>query len=321
MCDFEEERPDDGFDERFRKFQNLIHFTSPYMSLGSKKGFTDDQTCKSITRKKTQGGGKCRTKITPLIKERESPSQEARVHVIRERAEADECVSERFRGKLAELADVITSSRSFISADTITSYAEKFISDYGVKIPKGKDKGSLTLLYCIIMSCRLNGIFMDLHLLAIDLEISLKDIVTTINESLPPITTTDPIQRKLLSIIITSPRTLLSVEFSERMIQTVRDFPGEKKLEVADTDVKRYEENCRGLFAMLENDISSDHDRQFCVTPDKIYIYGMFDMIREKAGQVTERVISDYLSSRFMTPRVTVEKMKRLVVKCRASQC
>jgi hypothetical protein len=319
MCDFDinSSGSDDQFNSRFRKFQDLVQFASPYIGFGEKSRSPKDASVKS-TRVRNPPSTRIRTKITPLIKERQEEGPDSRSHPSRVSAELEGGLNERSRGKLNELVEGIVSYRPSLSADSLVGYVEKFIENYKVKIPKGKDRAALTLLYCIIMSSRLHNIYLDIHLLAINLDVPLKNIAAVINENAPPITTTDPLQRRLLDVIVNSSRDALAEEFSETMIRVVSGFPVEPRIDVSEGDVYKYKKNCQSLFSMLESDIGCDYDRQFCVTPDKVYIYAIFDVIREKVKTVTERVICDYLSSKFMIPRVTVEKMKRLIVKCRS---
>jgi hypothetical protein len=321
MCDFDSYSSDaeDRFNSRFKKFQDLVHMASPYIGLGAKNALSKDSSTK-IPRPKTLPSTRNRTKITPLIKERTNEGQETRQRVSQAVAEADGFLNERTRNKLTEMADTIVLTRNFLTVDMITTWTEKFIEDYKVKVPKGKERAVLILIYCIIMACRLNGIFLDVHLLAINLDVPVKNIMATINENVPPITTKCDLHKRLLGVVINSSRNALAEEFAGMMVRVVSAFPSEPPVQVTEEDVQKYKKNCISLFTMLESDVSCDYDRQFCVTPDKVYIYGIFDVVREKVRSVTERVICDYLSSKFMIPRVTIEKMKRLVVKCRSSQ-
>lgn len=315
-CEFEAETPNTNFNDRFRNYQNLIQRSSPYVGLESR--IRDAPGCAIRTKKCSV---KTRAKITPIVKLRTEDEKELEVKKPSRvpLGLPEGVLHDRVKEKLGELIDKIVITRPFTHALDMGRWVDCFVKDYCIKIPKGKEKLTYVLVYCILMSCRLNGVFLDLHLISIDLDLPLKCIVSAIQDHVPPITSKDPLHINLVTAMIDPGRDSLMTEYVHTMKRVVGSFSSSELQGVSTEDEVSYEKNCRSVFNMLEADVSCDYERQFCVTPDKVYIYGIFDIIREKNKTVTERMICDYLSSKFMIPRVTVEKMKRLVVKCRAT--
>ena len=318
-----EEKSINKFTNRFQTFQNVVKFSSPF---SMKQTSVNSTNSVSTTMKKLSA--KTKTRITPIIKEK-SPNGESeqgkKTKTVVNLPEGT--MNSRVRENLDELLDNTIEKRlpPSIKVEEIRKYVIEFASTYRVRFPKSRDKITLVLLFCIIMSCRLNDLYFDVHLLSIELGIPYKNIVDTINDNLPPITSKDPAHKRLISMIIDIPRTKLLDDYCQVMKTVVEEFKsidttGDKDYQplVVDSKViEEYRSNCIQIFDMLEKDISCEYERQFCVTPDKVYIYGIFDIIRQKRRTITERSICDYLSLKFQIPRVTVEKMKRLVVKCK----
>lgn len=327
----EEERNISKFTNRFQTFQNVVKFSSPFI-IKQRPSSTHSSSLSSSTiivptTKKLSA--KSKTRITPIIKEKPTNGAGEQTRKIKVDSPPDGTMSSRVRDHLDDLLEsVIINRRSpALDPEEIRKMVTEFALTYRVKFPKSRDKIVLVLLFCIIMSCRLNDIYFDVHLLSIELNIPYKNIVDTINENLPPITSKDPDHRKLISAVVDIPRTKLLDDYCQVMKKVVEEFKVEvkdgnssnspEKLQVDSVVIEEYRTNCIQIFDMLEQDISCEYERQFCVTPDKVYIYGIFDIIRQKTKSITERSICDYLSNKFQIPRVTVEKMKRLVVKCR----
>jgi hypothetical protein len=305
------------FNDKFHMYQRLIQKSSPYVGLESR--ITKSSQGNNGVIRTTKCSAKPRTKITPMIKQR----QEGDSVVVEKKKTSESTPSsntDRWTERLNEILGEVCKRRDFLNKCSVERWTRDFIEEYKVKIPKGKEKLNLLLIYCIIMACRLNGVFLDLHLLSIDLNVLLKCIIGAINENIPPITSTELSHRKLVEIMVSLPRESLMSEYVCSMRRAVEEFSTKEPVLVTSEDEIRYSENCKSIFKMLESGVGCDYERQFCVTPEKVYIYGIFDVIREKNKSITERTICDYLSSKFCIPRVTVEKIKRLVVKCRANR-
>ena len=322
-----------NFANRFKTFQNIVKFSSPFsikqqtLNNNNSSLFADNTSTSTSTVSQPQVkklSAKTKTRITPIIKEKQQTSNStgsssSTSSSKREKKEPDieGVINPRNRDYLDDLLTDILSTREHLDKETIAGWVDEFCQTYKVKFPKSRDKVILVLIYCTVMSCRLNGVYLDIHLLSIELDIPFKNITGMINDHLPPLTSKNPEDMKLISVVIETPRTKLSDEYCRVMKRIVEEFPN-SDLQVSDGEIKDYKESCEEVFDILEKDISCEYERQFCVTPDKVYIYGIFEVIHRKKKPTTERAICDYLSSRFKIPRVTVEKMKRLVVKCRA---
>ena len=316
-----------NFANRFKSFQNIVKFSSPFIvkhqTSNSNRPTTSSAEFVPNSLGSQLGGqpqvkklsAKTKTRITPIIKEKQTTTSSKRE---KKEPDAEGVINSRNRDHLEDLLTDILSTRENIDKEQVTGWVEDFCQTYRVKFPKSRDKVILVLIYCTVMSCRLNGVYLDIHLLSIELDIPFKNITGMISENLPPITSKKPEDRKLISVVIETPRTKLSEEYCRVMKRIVEEFPGPVTLHVSDEEIDDYKKSCEEVFDILEKDISCEYERQFCVTPDKVYIYGIFEVIHRKTKSITERSICDYLSSRFKIPRVTVEKMKRLVVKCRA---
>jgi len=306
-----------NFANRFKTFQNIVKFSSPFTM--KQPSTTSNISNNQVSQEVRKLSAKTKTRITPIIKEKQQPTSSTTYRKEKRTVdpEVDGFLSSRNQDHLDDLLTDILSTRATFDKELLTRWVEEFCQTYKVKFPKSRDKIILVLLYCTVMSCRLNGVYLDIHLLSIDLDIPFKNIVGMINDNLPPITSKSPEDRLLISAAIETPRTKLSEEYCRVMKRIVEEFPSPDPLQVIDEEIQGYKESCETVFDILEKDISCEYERQFCVTPDKVYIYGIFEVIRRKKKMITERSICDYLSSRFKIPRVTVEKMKRLVVKCR----
>lgn len=304
MDEFHVESDYRTFEDRFKKFQDFLSVKKPYAYPSGSSTFR-----KPI-----------RTKVTPIIKDNTKSRATRTDKGERNEVELFPSLTPKLRDLLDDILDVIIPSRSDrLSKQRVFEWVEKFVIVHRVVFPKSREKSILGLVYCVVMCCRSEGIILDIHMLSIELDIPFKNIVDAMNERLPPITSNNIEDVKLISLITETPRSSLIYEYSNAMRRVVDEFVTRTtpELRVTEEDVKTYQDNCLAIFEMLEGSQENEYERQFCVTPDKVYVYGIFEIIRSKRKGITERTICDFLSSKFKLPRVTVEKMKRLIMKYR----
>ena len=326
------ERNISKFTVRFNSLQNIVKISSPLVmnkhpSLHSSSTLTSQPTNKLSVKPKTR--------ITPIIKEK--TVKEGGGNQTSKKCKADNLPEGTMNPRVRDCLDnilesVILKRRSpALNLEELRKTVIEFALTYRVKFPKNRYKIILVLLYCIIMGSRLKEIYFDVHLLSVDLDIPYRNIINTINENLPPITSNDPLNYKLISAVVDVPRTKLLDDYCYAMTKAVEGFevgnePPNKEggtlkrkenIQVDSVVIDDYRNLCIRILDIIARNTSCEYEQQFCITPDKVYIYGIFEIIRQKTRSVTERSICDYLSGIFKIPRVTVEKMKRWVVKCR----
>lgn len=303
-CDIDLEYKSEVFNKKFCNYQSIIKNISVT---------TSDIKCnQSAVGTPVKSTIKTKTKLTPLFKEKPRQTKPSSQSV-------DITNNSKFKTKLEVLLNTICLSRG-LNINSIYNYVIEFVNDYSIIFPKNNDKMTLTVLYCIVMSCRLNNIYFDIRLLSIELSISYKDIVDYFEEMIPDVTSNDNKSIILLDVIYNSNKNMLINDYICFLKKVVTEFkiPNQEIVDrLTELEIDEYKNNCQNIFEMMEIDIKCEYERQFCVTPDKVYIYAMFVVIKNKYKQVTERYICEYLAKKFRIPRVTIEKMKRLVTKCK----
>jgi hypothetical protein len=294
--DYLEVPPENNFQKRFDKYQALCSTFSrpttshPHVSLTDIIEIHHRKT--SCTRKK---------KITPIGKLTSSSTTHS---------SQDHSIGEKIRERVRQMISKVCETRSWVDKTLLYEKTIEFCGENKTVFPKNKDKIDKLILYCMIMAGRLNGIFFDTHVLSIEFDIKAKDINKTIVENNPPLTSP---QFNAIEGIMGIDKMCLHTEYNNILKPVVTSFSSTSV--ITEEDYKYYERRTRDIFFLLEGDDIEDSDRQFCVTPNKVFIYSIFELIRKINPQTTERSICDYLSTRFQIPRVTIEKMKRLVAK------
>lgn len=294
----EETRVGRGFIDKFKSFQNILNvknYNSPSTTSNERVSTYDYE-------ERTRKTFNSRKRITPITKEKKTES-----------VRCSDVLSDKVKDRMRHIIDILCESRSWISREEVYRFSLEFIEKLNVVFPKSKDKISLTCMVCIILGSRIRGLYFDLHIVAIQVGESMKDVQKTMYETLPSLTSTSEYDRKVLNSLIDPKRTSLLLEYETIMKELVRGFS--ENAELTEYDIEYYRNICEKIFSNLEGDNDCDYEKQFCVTPDKVLVYGIFEIIRRKVTGVTERSICEYLSEKFKIPRVTVEKMKRLVVK------
>jgi len=287
-----EEPKRDNFQSRFNKYQVLCNTISKPSS----------QTMVSLTdiielhHRKTSSTR--RKKITPIGKLSSSYSTQ------------EHNVGEKVRDRIRQIISKTCETRIWVDKTFMYEKTIEFCCDHKIAFPKNKDKIDKLILYCMIMAGRLNGLYFDTHVLSIDFDMKAKEINKTIVENLPSLTSS---QYSFIECIMDVDKLCLFTEYKNLLQTVVTAFNGSSS--ISEEEYSFYEKRTREIFGLLEGDDIDDSDRQFCVTPNKVYIYSMFELIRKINPQSTERSICDYLSVKFLIPRVTIEKMKRLVAK------
>lgn len=251
---------------------------------------------------------------TAKPKKRKTSSTMKRKPVVKvvkalESYDQDEKIREKVRyivGKLFESRRYMNQNKE-LSPEKLYRWVMDFLSERGYwPIEDVKDK-FIVSLYAVFIGLRLKEIYLDPHLLSLDFEIPFKNFQRCIFECTPFITCDTEIERRIVELSVDLDRFSVYLEYSNIVHELV---PG-----IGDEVVEGFEERCRFLFDLLSRKGVCDEEKQFCVTADKIFIYGLFETMKKMFPEKTERAICDQLSERFSVPRVTIEKMKRLINK------
>lgn len=307
-----EARESSSFNKRFNNVQMIIKTltSGPQMMMKCKDPCSPHPPTQGTISKPSV---KPKARLTPLFKEK---TRQPRVF----NPSNDNLSNSKFKAKLEYIVEIICTKRD-IKEQVIQRYVMEFVDTYDITFPKNNDKLTLCVLYCIVMSCRLNDLYFDIRLLSVELNIPYKDIVDAFDEMIPNLTKDDEATGKLLDVVYNTDKNKLIDDYINCLRYIVSDFkiPDQDiTYRLTDDDVEEYRKNCRCIFEMMDVDIKCEYERQFCVTPDKVYIYAMFVILKGKHKTTTERYICEYLAGKFQIPRVTIEKMKRLVTKCRS---
>jgi hypothetical protein len=293
----EEERREEiigaNFQKKFDKYQLLCNSISKPTTSYPTVSLTD---IIELHHRKTSSTR--RKKITPIGKLSSSYSSQ------------EHNVGEKVRDRIRQIISKTCETRSWVDKTFMYEKTIEFCCEHKIIFPKNKDKTDKLILYCMIMAGRLNGLYFDTHVLSIEFDMKAKEINKTIVENLPSLTSP---QFTFIEAIMDVDKMCLFTEYKNLLLTVVTSFNPSSSLREEDYDY--YERRTREIFTILESDDIEDSDRQFCVTPNKVYIYSMFELIRKLNTASTERSICDYLSTKFAIPRVTIEKMKRLVAK------
>jgi hypothetical protein len=295
--DFEADSPREttSFQKKFDTYQTLCHSISKVPASRSQVSVSD---ILEMHHRKTSSGHQRRKKVTPLGKSVQEPRT------------PDQLVNEKCRDRIRQMIQKVGETRVWLDKTLLFEKVLEFCQDNRIVFPKSKEKIDEIVLYCLVMAGRMNGIFFDTHILSLDLNLKSKDINKILVENLPPLT---DVSNHLIPHVMDIDKMCLLTEYNNILREVVESFNVTTKLDFDDFFL--YERRIREIFGYLEQDDLEEGERQFCVTPDKVYIYGIFELIKGKNNDVTERSICDYLSNRFMVPRVTIEKMKRLVAR------
>jgi hypothetical protein len=244
-----------------------------------------------------------RKRITPITKEKKKT----------EHTKSVDSLPSKVKERLRQVIDTVCETRPWIQKDEVYRWATEFIENLNIVFPKSKDKISILCLVCVILGSRIYNVFMDLHVVSMQLGETLKDTQKMMFSVVPSLTNCNDYGKRVIQSFIDPPRTSLLLEYESMMDPLIRGFS--KDASILESDREYYRMICEKIFCSLEGDNDYDYEKQFCVTPDKVLVYGVFEIIRRKVPDVTERSICEYLSEKFRIPRVTIEKMKRLVVK------
>jgi len=293
--EIEQPRETTNFQQKFDKYQVLCSSISKTPASRPQVSVSD---ILEMHHRKTSSGHQRRKKVTPLGKS------------IQEPRTPDHSVNEKCRERIRQMIQKVGETRVWVDKTLLYEKILDFCQDNRIVFPKSKEKIDEIVLYCLVMAGRINGIFFDTHILSLDLNLKSKDINKILVENLPPLT---DVTNHLIPYVMDIDKMCLLTEYTNILRNVVESFNESTRLAFEDFSI--YERRIREIFSHLEMDDLEEGERQFCVTPDKVYIYGIFELIKCKNSDVTERSICDYLSARFVVPRVTIEKMKRLVAR------
>jgi hypothetical protein len=283
-----------NFQTKFDKYQKLCKTVSKPLPSSRPPPSVSDII--QIHHRKTSSGNR-KKKITPLGKGSHASLSD---HVITEKA----------RDRIRQMVTKVCDTRPWVDSTRIHEKLIEFCNHYKIQFPKSKERMDEVILYCLIMSGRFHNIFFDTHILSIDLEMKSKDLNKILVENLPSLTS---LQNTLFEHVLNVDKMSLLPEYNNLLKPIIENFNSTNTM--SDEDYQFYKIRTEEIFHRLDADDIEEGDRQFCVTPNKVFIYSIFELIRKKNSDVTERSICDYLAKRFNVPRVTIEKMKRLVSK------
>lgn len=294
-CEFD---PEFSVSENFEEecLESKLSFLNEIIQTPKPEKIHDLESIRQIRRRKSSS----------TTRKKNSPSKHIKPF---ESYDMDEKIREKIRfiiSKIAESRDYL-SLEFGVGVDDIYKWTIDFLSERGYwTVECTKDK-FLISLYSVMMACRLHGIFLDAHLLSLELGIPFKSFQKCIFECSPPITSTSDLDRKLMRLTLRAGKFDLNREYANILKNLLPDITPEA--------IEIYKDRCRLYFDNLMARGFCDEEKQFCVTADKVFIYGIFEVIRNMHPEKTERAICEQLSEKFSIPRVTIEKMKRLINK------
>lgn len=221
----------------------------------------------------------------------------------------DEKIREKVRfivGRVFEERRYLHTDRN-LSSEKMFRWVMEFLSERGYWPTEDvKDKFILSL-YAVLTGLRLKGIFLDPHLLSLEFNVSFKVFQKYIFECMPYITCETEIEKRIVRMSVSLDRFSAHRDYSNVLLKLIP--------QITEEGVKAFESRCRYLFEILSQRGVCDDEKQFCVTADKVFIYGIFETLKTFFPDKTERILCEQLAERFSMPRVTIEKMKRLINK------
>ena len=223
--------------------------------------------------------------------------------------DTDDKIREKVRfivGKIYESRRYLRDDRD-VNPDKMFRWVMEFLFERGYwSTDEIKDK-FIVSLYAVFIGLRLKEIYLDPHLLSLEFQVPFKTFQKCIFECTPSITCETEIEKRIITLSVNLDRFSIHREYSNILVEFVP--------QTDDEGLRTFESRCRTLFDILSEKGVCDDEKQFCVTTDKIFIYGLFETLKKAFPEKTERMICDQLSGRFSIPRVTIEKMKRLINK------
>lgn len=216
----------------------------------------------------------------------------------------------KFDEKLKYFIIRICEKRPRLQFDKIYVKSQELISQCNLKIERGKDNTNGLAVYSIVITIRLIGEFIDLNFLAQDLELCPKKINKYVERHFPPINSSNEIDKRIIKLFFSelNPRSLC-MEYIEYFHRSSEPPIGEEGIHKIVSEFKLNMD-------MLTSQNVCDEEKQFCVTPSKIVVYTIMEYYREISTQ-TDKELVQTVSKNFGIPKVTLEKMKRILTKLR----
>lgn len=216
----------------------------------------------------------------------------------------------KFDEKLKYFIIKVCEKRPRFQFDKIYEKCQDIMNKCGLKIERGKDNTNGLAIYILVISIRLIGEFIDLNFLAQDLELCSKKINKYVERHFPPINSQAEIDKEIIGLFFTYHNSkTICMEYIDYFNRSSDVTIGEEGFNKIILD-----------FSMNMNLLTPqnvcDEEKQFCVTPSKIIIYTIMEYYRE-ISQCADKEVVQKVSKYFNIPKVTLEKMKRILVKLR----
>lgn len=227
-----------------------------------------------------------------------------------------EAEESRFDERLRQVIYIICSKRKRLQFDVVYRRATDLIQKCNLKIEKGKENMMSLIVYSIIVSCRINGIYLDPQMMASELGICPKKFGKYVFRYMPAMNSQHWIDIQVIdSFIRSASYDIICDEYTECVESSMIEILGPGFRFTGD-DAEQVKQNFSCHMSSLTEDSLCDDERQFCVTSNKIIIYTLFEYVRDKRPEL-EKSISLAFTKLFLIPKVTIDKMKRIIVKCR----
>jgi hypothetical protein len=220
-------------------------------------------------------------------------------------------VESKFDEKLKFFIIRVCEKRPRLQFDKIYVKSQEVISQCNLKIERGKDNTNALAVYSLVIASRLLGEFIDLNFLAQDLELCPKKINKYVERHFPPINSPHEIDKRIIKLFFSelNPRSLC-MEYIEYFHRSSEPSP------IGGDGIDKIISEFKLNMNMLTHQNVCDEEKQFCVTPSKIVVYTIMDYYREISNQ-TDKEMVQIVSKNFGIPKVTLEKMKRILTKLR----
>lgn len=218
-------------------------------------------------------------------------------------------IDDKTRETIRFICTTVATPRDFVDADDLYRWSIEMAGTLSWRYVETKDRFTV-VLFLVYISATKNGISLDPNLLSAEFGIPFRAMMKIFYDCVPPVTTKSGDEWEVARMFFQTPRTELIPEYKNVLRRVLHeDF----RVDVQTRHLEEYAERCNHLFGM---EALMVEEKQFCITPTKIYVYAIYEFVKGYLTGRTEKEISEYISRRFMVPRVTVDKMKRLVRKC-----
>jgi hypothetical protein len=236
------------------------------------------------------------------------PSGRGMLTAIRKPVSKDSTSSSKIGDIVYVYGEKMLSNRPRLSksANDLFSEAYGLLQKMSIKTRRGR-RANLAAFFILYIASKKLKLGVDPVLLAMDVGLTCKDTVTAIEEFIPELSTTNPLEIEILELIYQAEITDIFEDYMERMWLTFRK---NIVLDAASNDLWRqitscmagysYESWCQEikeqLMCLFNRKTGEDGDemdnRIHIISPQKFYVLGFYNMLRNVIHRNTEEPIT-----------------------------